>query len=44
MKKVVKCLSCGEKVEVEPIPDGNGEIATCPVCGQLAYSSSEKSK
>ncbi len=39
----VKCLSCDKEVEVKPIPYGDGEIATCPECGKLAYSSSKKS-
>ncbi len=38
MKKKVICLSCKEEVEVELKDYGNGHIATCPVCHQLAYN------
>jgi uncharacterized Zn finger protein len=38
MKITVTCLSCGEKVEVVLVQYGDGHIATCPKCGELAYS------
>ena len=34
----VKCLSCQKEVEVKLFPYGNGQIATCPKCGKLAYN------
>jgi hypothetical protein len=39
---VVKCLSCSKEVDVELVPYGNGHIASCPLCKQLAYSASKK--
>jgi hypothetical protein len=36
---IVKCLTCGEWVMVDMISFGYGEVAICPICGKLAYSS-----
>ncbi len=36
--KTVICLSCIKEVEVELIPFGGKNAATCPLCGKLAYS------
>ncbi len=38
----VVCISCEKEVEVKPISYGDGEIATCPECGKLAYSSKKR--
>jgi len=38
VQEVVICLSCGKEVTVQKISYGNGFIAICPICGQLAYS------
>jgi len=34
----VVCLSCRKEVKVKMIPYGSGHIATCPMCGKLAYN------
>ncbi|MEK7539501.1 MAG: hypothetical protein AAB595_02610 [Patescibacteria group bacterium] len=39
-----KCISCGKDVEVTLISYGDGFIATCPDCGNLAYNVPEKPK
>ncbi len=38
----IKCLSCGKEVDVKLVRYGNGHIASCPLCGKLAYSASKK--
>ena len=40
MGKLVKivCLSCQKEVEVKLIPFGNGHVATCPKCKEIAYN------
>jgi len=35
----VICLSCGKEVEVKLVNYGDGHIAMCPKCGELAYNS-----
>jgi len=42
MKKEVKCLTCRKRVTVELIPYGGGYIATCPLCGKLAYNAKKE--
>jgi len=37
MKKLI-CLSCKKEVEVKLVRYGNGHIAVCTVCGNLAYN------
>lgn len=34
----IKCLTCGEEVEVELMNYGYGHIARCPKCDKLAYN------
>ena len=41
MKKKVICITCRKEVEVEPVRCGRGHIAIYPVCGKLAYNSSD---
>lgn len=36
--KIVICVSCHKEVEVELVPYSDGHIATCPLCGKLAYN------
>ena len=36
--KTVICLSHHQEVEVKLIPYGDGHIAECPDCGELAYN------
>lgn len=35
---VVVCISCRKEVKVKMFPYGDGHIASCPVCGDLAYN------
>lgn len=44
MKKNVRCLSCGKNVVVELVEFGNGMVAVCPVCGQVAYNSDKRQR
>jgi len=34
----MKCMSCGQMVKAKLIKFGDGFIAVCPVCKQLAYN------
>ena len=34
----MKCMSCGEIVKTKLIKFGDGYIAVCPICKQLAYN------
>jgi len=38
----VRCISCNKEVEVALKPFGDGYIATCPDCGNLAYNKESK--
>ena len=37
-EKVVNCLTCHKEVNVELIPFGDGYVAICPLCSELAYN------
>lgn len=38
VQKECKCINCEKIVTVMMMSYGNGHIATCPLCGKLAYN------